>query len=420
MKDLIESAISMIAMRNRSLSDRAASTSLERSLHAIRTHLDMDVAFISEFSEGRRYFRYVSSEPDGPVQVGGSDPIEDSYCMRVIEGRLPELIPDACINIEALTLAATRALPVGAHLSVPIRLSDGRVYGTFCCFSHAPDDSLTPRDLGMMRVFADIVADQIETDLKSRDAAREAGARIDAAMVPGALHMVYQPIVHVAEQRVVGFEALARFKAEPVRPPDLWFAEAAGVGRSVELESLAIGLALQAFDQLPPEVYLSLNASPQTILGADLRGLLAGRPLDRVVIEVTEHAAIDHYEDIAAVLGPLQDQGLRLAIDDAGAGYASLRHILNLAPDIIKLDISITQGIDMQPSRRALAAALCSFASATGCKIVAEGVETPAELKTLAELSITKAQGYFLGRPLPLEQALAQAFGAGLAPVPRP
>lgn len=118
--------------------------SLPRILNAIRNHLDMDVAFISEIKDGRRYFRHVDGKGAKlPISVGASDPVEESYCARVIDGRLPELIPDACVNAEALTLAATRALPVGAHLSVPIRLADGSVYGTFCCFSFAPNATLT-------------------------------------------------------------------------------------------------------------------------------------------------------------------------------------------------------------------------------------------------------------------------------------
>lgn len=126
--------------------------SIPRMLAAIREHLGMDVAFISEFVEGRRFFRHVTADGRSrqpPIAVGGSDPAEASYCQRVVEGRLPELIPDACLNAEALTLPATQALPVGAHLSVPIRLADGQIYGTLCCFSYTPDPSLTRRDVGL-------------------------------------------------------------------------------------------------------------------------------------------------------------------------------------------------------------------------------------------------------------------------------
>lgn len=382
--------------------------SLPRLLSAIRKHMGMDVAFISEFAEGRRFFRHVEIGDSTIVLVpGGSDPLEESYCQRVVDGRLPELIPDACVNAEALTLAATRAVPVGAHLSVPIRLADGRIYGTFCCFSHAPNPTLTERDLNVMRVFADMVADQIQQDLDEREARRVVESRIDDVIRADGLCMVYQPIVDVSTHRPVGFESLARFATDPYRTPDVWFAEAGLVGRAVELEAKAIRLALDGLAQLPPSVYLTINASPETIVKGALAEALYGQPLDRLVVEVTEHQAIERYDEIGDAIGPLQEHGLSLAIDDAGAGYASFRHVLNLHPHIVKLDISITRAIDADRSRRALAAALCGFASETGCRIVAEGVETQAELEVIRSLGIGRAQGYHLGRPMSLTDARA-------------
>lgn len=381
---------------------------LPRILNAIRLHLDMDVAFISEIVDGRRWFRHVDAkDPLGPVQAGASDPTESSYCQRVIDGRLPELMPDACLNVEALSLAATRALPVGAHLSVPIRLSDGRVYGTFCCFSHAPNGTLNNRDLAMMRVFAEIVAAQVQQDLQQRELKRQIEARIDDVVSRAGLDMVYQPIVDLAAGRVIGFESLARFAAEPLRPPDVWFSEAAQVGRTRDLESLVIRMALQALDKLPDNLYVAVNATPTMIVEGDLALLLRGQPLQRIVLEITEHEAIADYDDIVRVVRPLQAAGLRVAIDDAGAGYASFRHILNLRPEIVKLDVSITRAIDTDNSRRALAAALCGFSRETRCSIVAEGIETAAELATIKQLGIQNAQGYHLGRPMPLSQARA-------------
>ncbi|WP_426308218.1 EAL domain-containing protein [Acidovorax facilis] len=379
---------------------------LDRSLHAIRTHLDMDVAFISEFRDGRRFFRHVDSRsPNGPVEVGGSDPLEESYCLRVADGRLPELMTDACMNAEALTLAATRALPVGAHLSVPIRLADGRVYGTFCCFRQSPDGSLTHRDLGMLRVVAQMVGDQIQQELSASDARQEIENRVHAVLNSDGLRMVYQPIFDLVQERITGFEALARFSTDPYRTPDVWFAEAAQAGLSIELEMKAIRMALQGLDRLPVQSYVSVNTSPDTLVNGNFSAELCDFPLDRIVVEITEHQAVERYEDISEVIRPLQAQGLRIAIDDAGAGYASFRHILNLHPHIVKLDTSITRSIDTDRSRRALAAALRGFATETGCKIVAEGVETAAELQTIRALGIGKAQGYYLGRPMPLEQA---------------
>lgn len=408
MKAVLASAALALSRPSTSAADIPARPSIERGLHAIRAHLGMEVAFVSEFVDGRRVFRHVdASDAAGPVQVGLSDPADESYCQRVIDGRLPELMTDACLNAEALTLAATRALPVGAHLSVPIRLADGRIYGTFCCFSRSADSSLTRRDLDMMRVFAQLAAEDIQDELAAREARRVVEDRIAEVCNADGLTMIYQPIIDVASARVGGFESLARFSSEPKRSPDIWFAEAAQVGRAIEMETKAIRLALKALDHLPADVYVSVNASPETIVKGAFAATLDGHPLDRIVVEVTEHQAVERYEDIAAVMLPLQLRGLRLAIDDAGAGYASFRHILNLHPHIVKMDYSITHCIDSDRSRRALAAALRGFASETGCHIVAEGVETGPELDTLKQLGIDKAQGYLLGRPMPLAQAQA-------------
>jgi EAL domain-containing protein (putative c-di-GMP-specific phosphodiesterase class I) len=309
----------------------------------------------------------------------------------------------------ARELPVTAALPVGAHISVPIRLRDGRIYGTFCCFSCVPNKSLNERDLAMVRVFAEMSADHIDRDLDAMKARAAIASRIDAVLSGDSLSMVYQPIYHLAENRIVGFEALSRFSALPTRSPDVWFAEAAQVDRGLKLEIKAIKLALLGIDHFRSDVYVSVNASPETILEGDMENVLKGRPLEQIVLEVTEHAAIDHYGDIAKVIEPLRQRGLRVAVDDAGAGYASFRHILSLSPDVIKLDISITRNIDTDRSRRALASALIGFAEATNCKIVAEGVETASELSILRQLGVNKAQGYFLGKPMAIASAATLA-----------
>lgn len=217
---------------------------------------------------------------------------------------------------------------------------------------------------------------------------------------------MYQPIYDFPENRVVGFESLSRFATEPKRTPDAWFNEAARVGLGSTLELKAIRAALSGLNQLPDHVYLSINVSPETILGGGIKDIFCGIPSNRVKLELTEHAAIDRYNDIVSVLGPLRDQGLRIAVDDAGAGYASFRHILSLDPDVIKLDTSITRNIHVDKSRRALTSAFVAFSRKTGSQIIAEGVETAAELDALKELGVTSAQGYFLGKPMPLASAL--------------
>lgn len=377
-------------------------------LHAVRQHLKMEVAFVSEFTNGRRVFRYVdTSWAKSPVQVGAGGPLEESYCQRVVDGRLPELINDAQANPTAAELEATFAVPVGAHMSVPIRLSDGSIYGTFCCFSRNADTSLNLRDLNLMRVFADLASKMIDRERVAHVRQQEVHERICRVLNSDALSMVFQPIYDLDRGAIGGFESLSRFSATPTRSPDLWFNDAHAVGLGVELELKAIERALQVMPQLAEGLDLAVNASPETILDPRLEKLLADTGgVEHVVLEITEHAAVERYEEIASRLKPYRDRGLQIAVDDAGAGYASFRHILNLEPDRIKLDMSLTRDIDIDPARRALAAALIHFSADTGSTLVAEGVETAAEAATLIELGVEKAQGYFLGRPMTLQGLL--------------
>lgn len=384
---------------------------LHDALRAIRLHLRMDVAFVSEFANGRRIFRQIDTHLDSPpISVGGSDPVDESYCQRVVDGRLPQLIHDARLLPAALELPVTLALPVGAHMSVPIRLRDGRLFGTFCCFSFTADPTLQDRDLVMMRVFAEFAGQQIERHLAVERRRNQARERILAVLDRGMHHVVYQPIYCFSNARIVGLEALSRFTAPPPRPPDVWFKEAVSVDLGEQLEMAAIAAALGNLRRVPHDVYLALNISPAHLMSGALARALSHYPLERIAIEITEHVAIPDYAAFAAAAAPLRAKGMKLVVDDAGAGYASFRHILKLKPDTIKLDISITRDIDTDRTRRALAAALVRFAQETGSQIVAEGVETDAELSVLRELGIDTAQGYLLGHPLPLDRLLAQFY----------
>jgi EAL domain-containing protein (putative c-di-GMP-specific phosphodiesterase class I) len=225
--------------------------------------------------------------------------------------------------------------------------------------------------------------------------------RIEDVLRGPGLAVVFQPIVELRGGTMIGAEALARFAHEPTRTPDVWFAEATEVGLGIELELSAISAALVEFEHLPSGTYLSLNASPETVSSDGLVDVLASAPGERLVIEVTEHAPVADYDALNAKLDVLRARGVRLAVDDAGAGFASLRHILRLAPDIIKLDITLTRGIDADPVKRALASSLVTFAPEIDAAITAEGVETADELEALRALGVDSAQGYYLARPGP-------------------
>ena len=377
---------------------------IETILQAVRTHLGMDVAFVAEFRARDRVFRHVDAQGATPVKSGDVAPLEQGYCQRVVDGRLPQLIVDAQNLPEAAALPETQAIPIGSHLSVPIQLRDGHVYGTFCCFSYLADLSLTNRDLQMMKAFADVLADQIERDRRQAQEEAEQRKRIVEAMDQGQPAIVYQPIYDLNTRRLVAVESLSRFQSVPQRTPDVWFAEAALVGLGPTLEACAARAALEALRQLPTDVYVAVNGSPEVILSGALVSVLQGVDLRRVVLEITEHASVPDYARLLEALAPLRALGLRIAVDDTGAGYASMRHILSIEPDLLKLDISLTRGIDHDLKRRALASALIAFARETRIGVIAEGVETAAELQALRALGVTKVQGYYLGRPMPLAE----------------
>ncbi len=230
--------------------------------------------------------------------------------------------------------------------------------------------------------------------------------RVDEVLAEGGLSIVVQPIYSLETGLVVGVEALSRFPGAPAQGPDKWFAEAHRHGLGVALEVLAVETALGLSSALPPEVYVSVNVSPETLTSAALRAAVTTGPIpaERIVLELTEHVSVDDYDPLTEALSDLRGRGMRLAIDDAGAGFASFRHILRLRPDLIKVDRAITRGIHNEPAHRAFAAALVMFGLDVGSMtIVAEGVETAEELRTIASLGIDAAQRYFLGRPAPAD-----------------
>ena len=224
--------------------------------------------------------------------------------------------------------------------------------------------------------------------------------RIRDVITMRAFHMVFQPIVDMTSGEIVGQEALARFADLPERPPSDWFIEAATVGLGTELELLAVDAALDELRRLPSGQFLTLNVSPSTTLTTALADRLACHERGRLVIEITEHTRIEDYGPLLGALAALRHDGVRLAVDDAGAGFAGLSHILKLAPDIIKLDITLTRDIPADPVKRALASSLVSFGREIPATIIAEGIETEAERSTLAGLGVPWGQGYHLGRPI--------------------
>lgn len=400
----IDSLLSRLSSMNEPLLIAAyLEESLREVLSTIREHLGMNVAFISRFQGGRRVFQIVdSSDPEPVIREGDSDPLESSYCMRVADGRLPNLIDDALQSPLTLALPVTRATGIRAHASVPCYLSDGTVYGTLCCFSTESGKRFDEKDLAMMKLCAKLTSRQVDKATIQYRTADQLAVMIYSIIENRRMHCDYQPIFDIRKSRIIGYEALSRFDVTPYRPPDIWFEAAGSIGLQKELEIAAIRTALDGIDWIPEDCYLSVNVSPNTVDDPTFLNCFAGFPLDRLVIEITEHDAIEDYQLFNERISEVREQGVQLAIDDVGAGYASLRHILEIRPDIIKLDRSLVINIHNRRDAHALAAAIIEFSKDMGIKVVAEGIETGQELEILNELGVNKAQGYLLGRPAPI------------------
>jgi EAL domain-containing protein (putative c-di-GMP-specific phosphodiesterase class I) len=377
---------------------------IERILTLARRQLGMDVAFVSAIEGGLEKIRAIEGDAesfglDGPISI----PLEESYCNLMVKGQLENVVREAKTHPKVRDLSVTTSAGIGAYVGVPVHLWDGRLYGTLCCLSHSAEPSLDERDARFMQVLAAVIGDQVEYQTLQDERKNMLADRVQTALVQG-VNVVFQPVFDLAAGDVFAYEALARFPVEPYRPPSDWFADAAEVGLGVELEIAAIESALTQLDALAPDVRLALNVSPLTALSPQFFNVLAPRA-HRVIIEVTEHERVEDYDALNDALAPLRALGAWIAIDDVGAGFASLSHILRLAPDIVKLDLSLTRGIAADPARDALASSLVDFASGIDATIGAEGIETQSELDRLRVLKVRYGQGFHLGVPGALDSA---------------
>lgn len=263
------------------------------------------------------------------------------------------------------------------------------------------------RELARRRQPEILALSQLEADI----------AAVRAIIDGDAVTMVLQPIVWLPTNEVVGYEALARFP-DGAEPP-AWFERAEAAAMGTELELCCIRRALDHLDQLAVDTYLSLNASPATLLSRQLLDVLDRPDSDRVVIELTEHVRLGPYEAYTDAVARLRARGVRLAVDDAGAGFASLRHVVSLGPDIVKLDRSLVADLDRDPLRRSLVHGLASFARATHTSLVAEGVETETEALALVEQGVAFGQGFWFAPPQPVERLRhVEVVGRRAGPVP--
>jgi EAL domain-containing protein (putative c-di-GMP-specific phosphodiesterase class I) len=258
--------------------------------------------------------------------------------------------------------------------------------------------------LSTVEEFAVVASALLGPAKAERDHADAVRQTIRGVLEARSFHPVFQPIVDLGSRDVVGYEALTRFDSG--QRPDLCFADAWSVGLGPELELATLGAAVDAARGLRSGVFLDLNASPRLLAHAgQLRDVLhaAGRPL---VLEITEHETVEDYERLRDAIRTL-GRDVRVAVDDAGAGVANFGHIIDLRPDFVKLDISLVRRVNANLGRQAMVVGMRHFSRTAGCRLIAEGVETPEEADTLTSLGVEFGQGYLFGRPEPIDAWVA-------------
>ena len=214
----------------------------------------------------------------------------------------------------------------------------------------------------------------------------------------GEMQVALQPVLHLAEGHTVGQEALARFGGRV--PTDRWFRAAGLHGLAFELERMTLARALATLTTLPADQFLAINTSPASLHDDDVLRMLHDSDLSRLVVEITEHDAVNDYEVTRQELGRLRAGGARIAVDDVGAGFASLRHVLLLQPDVVKLDTSLTRDVHENARQAAIVRAVVGFADEVGAVVLAEGIEVAEQVPALVEAGVTLGQGWHLGIPV--------------------
>ncbi|MFI5910282.1 EAL domain-containing protein [Dactylosporangium sp. NPDC051541] len=368
-------------------------------LRTARSALGLSLAFITRLDGDTQHLEVVESVFPPIFRDGSTRPWHDSLCKAIADGKLPAVIPDLRKFPEAMRLPAARIPRIRSYISVPVVLSDGTTYGTFCAAGFGADKELSRRDEALMRVLSQAAALIVEPGARQRARHTEIAARIDPVVAAGGPDIVLQPIVDLASGRRIGAEALSRFPRAWASTPDRHFAEAHEIGSGDELEILALRRAAELLEASDDQGYVAMNVSPNTLLTPECLHALARMPLDRIVLELSEHQQVEDYDLLKGALAPLRAGGLRLAVDDVGAGFSSLRHIVLTQPDVLKLDRSIVAGVAADPVLQVLVRALTDLATATGAAVVAEGIETSADATALAGLGVAYGQGFHFGRP---------------------
>ncbi|MEX5634612.1 EAL domain-containing protein [Parafrankia sp. FMc2] len=442
--------------RDRVQAAREHTDEITRVLDLARRHLRTDVAWLSRFSGDDQVIDLVAG--DGALVeslVGRQVGQEHTYCARVLDGRLPAVIPDARADSRTAGLAVTRELGIGSYVGAPVYLDSGDLYGMLCALGTDPDPELGDRDGHFLRLLAEALTETVSALHRSGADDDHLRSVIGRIIDRGGPEMVFQPVFDLPTHGIIGAEALARFPSfpppggddggegagrgsideagteagrQPVagstpgttpgtaagagagarRPeygglaPERWFAYATSVGMGIDLELAAIRATLVALPRFPRGLSVAVNAAPATIASGRLTELLSGPAADQVVVEITEREGIHDLPGTLSRLQELRDMGVRVAVDNVGVAYASLRRLVQILPDVVKMDRWLSVEIGADTARRALVEALVHFSRQIGATLVAAGIETTGAMRVLTAAGVDQGQGDFLGPPGPL------------------
>jgi EAL domain-containing protein (putative c-di-GMP-specific phosphodiesterase class I) len=336
-----------------------------------------------------------------PLALGGDSRLEEMVSEPLAPERAAHLRASARGGawVDAPHGASAVIRQLRAEAFAPMRWDD-RIVGLVAMGTANREDAKRLADrLPTMTEFGVVSAALLGPMLADRWRMADVRSQLDSIITEHAFTPVFQPVVQLLTRKVVGFEALTRFH-DGMRP-DHRFAEAHAAGMGVRLETACLWEQLEAASALAPGTWLSLNVSP-ALATAVVPLISALERADRdVILEITEHVEIADYRALLAALDLVRGRA-RLAVDDAGAGYAGLRHILEIRPQFVKLDISLVRSVDTDPARQAMVAGMAHFALNAGCELIAEGIETEGELDELVRLGVPLGQGYLFGRPEPI------------------
>jgi EAL domain-containing protein (putative c-di-GMP-specific phosphodiesterase class I)/FixJ family two-component response regulator len=363
------------------------------------------------------------------IREEGLTKIHTETDSRKVRDRLRECRPDLVLldlhmpHVDGLqVLAQIKAYAAGDYLPVLVLTADTTTGARDHALSHGAQDFLTkPFDavettlrianlLETRELHANLRRAGVVPTPRSAEASAEPEdirRRIQNVLDGNRVTPVYQPIVDLRSRETVGYEGLSRFYDPRYGGPDRWFDDAFTIGLGVDLEWSAAQTLLPFLERVPPGTFLAVNMSPATVLEVMEKELCPPERCGDLVIELTERVPIQDYQAVRGALEEMRSLGTRLAADDRGSGFAGFRHLVSLAPDIIKLDIGLLREFHFKSGQLAITNALVTFADDVGAQVIAEGVEDEAELELMQGLGVTWAQGYQLGKPAPAGQWIA-------------